>query len=83
MNAINPAKQAAAEAKRYEIEIPVLVCRQTGVVRDYQVSKLPHLFIIDQAGVIRASKLFLKSSAIQEILDGLLAEPAESKTTDE
>lgn len=80
MNAINPAKQAAAEAKRYEIEFPVLVCRQTGVVRDYKVTKLPHLFIIDQEGIILASELFLKTSAIKEILDGLLAEPEDSSS---
>ena len=78
MNAINPSKQAAAEAKRYDIEFPVLICRQSGVVRDYQVTKLPHLFIIDQEGVVQASKLFLKTNDIKEILDGLLAEPVES-----
>jgi hypothetical protein len=76
MNSINPAKQARAEAKRYDIEFPVLVCRQTGVVSDYKVTKLPHLFIIDQEGVIRSSELFLKTDKIKEVLDSLLANPA-------
>ena len=75
MNSINPAKQAAAEAKRYDIEFPVLVCRQTGVVRDYKVTKLPHLFIIDQQGIIKSSELFLKTEQIKEVLDNLLANP--------
>ena len=80
MNAINPAQQAAGEAKRYEIPYDVLLCRESGVVRDYQVTKLPHLFIIDAQGVVRESQLFLKGEKIQEILDKLLAEPVkESK----
>lgn len=74
MNAINPAAQAAAEAKRYEIDFPVLICRESGVVRDYEVTKLPQLFIIDQQGIVRESKLFLKSEDIKVIIDGLLAE---------
>ena len=74
LNAINPSKQVAAEAKRYKIPFPVLVCRETGVVRDYQITKLPHLFIIDQEGVIRESSLFLKTEKIEEVVDNLLAE---------
>lgn len=74
MNAINPAQQAEAEAKRYDIEFPVLVCRETGVLRDYQVTKLPQLFIIDRKGVIQESKLFLKMEQIRDEIDTLLAE---------
>ena len=74
MNAINPSQQAEVEAKRYDIEFPVLVCRETGVVRDYRVTKLPHLFIIDRQGDIQESKLFLKMEQIKEEIDTLLAE---------
>ena len=74
MNAINPAQQAAGEAKRYQIPYDLLLCRETGVVRDYQVTKLPHLIIIDAQGVIQESQLFLKSEKIREIVDKLLAE---------
>jgi hypothetical protein len=74
MNAINPAKQAEADAKLYDIPFDVLLCRNTGVVRDYEISKLPHIIIIDGKGVIRESRLFLKSEDIKAILDGLLAE---------
>jgi hypothetical protein len=73
MNAINPAPLAAAEGKRYEITFPILLCRDTGVIRDYQITKLPQLFIIDQKGVIQESKLFLEADKIKPILDGLLA----------
>lgn len=52
----------------------MLVCRETGVVRDYKVTKLPHLFIINQEGVIQESKLFLKTEKIKEVIDSLLAE---------
>lgn len=74
MNSINPAPQAAAEAKRYEIQFPVLVCRETGVVRDYQISKLPHLIIIDKKGVIRTSTTFLKTDDIKKVVDELIKE---------
>lgn len=83
MNSINPAKQAEAEAKRYEIEFPVLVCRQTGVVSDYKVTKLPQLFIIDQTGIIKSSELFLKSDDIKEVLDTLLIAPVETEVESE
>jgi len=74
MNAINPAKQAEADAKLYEIPFDVLLCRNTGVIRDYEISKLPQIIIMDGKGVIRESKLFLKSEEIKTILDQLLAE---------
>jgi len=74
MNAINPAKQAAADAKLYKIPFDVLLCRETGVIRDYEISKLPYIFIIDGQGIIRESKLFLKSADIKTALDKLLAE---------
>jgi len=51
----------------------VLVCKGSGVVRDYKVSKLPHLMIIDREGVIRASALFMKADKIQAAVDPLLA----------
>ena len=72
LNAINPAPLAAAEAKRYEIPYPVLLCRDTGVIRNYQVTKLPHLFIIDAKGVIQESKLFLEADKIKKVVEGLL-----------
>jgi hypothetical protein len=78
MNAINPAQQAAADGKRYEMSFPILLCRETGVIRDYRVTKLPHLFIIDAKGVIRESKLFLEADKIKKILDGLLSEASET-----
>jgi len=74
MNAINPAKQAEADVKLYEIPFDVLLCRNTGVIRDYEISKLPQIIFIDGKGVIRESKLFLKKEDIKTILDQLLAE---------
>jgi len=48
------------------------------VVRDYRITKLPHLIIIDTEGVIRKSELFLKKDKIKEVLDSLLAEQTEA-----
>ncbi len=75
MNAINPAKQAEAEAKRYNIPFDVVVCRGAGVIRDYEVTKLPQMFIIDGKGIIQASELFMQADQIKGILDKLLAAP--------
>lgn len=74
MNAINPAKQAEADAKLYDIPFDVVLCRDTGVARDYKLDKLPQIFVIDGKGIIRESKLFLKSADLKTILDKLLAE---------
>ena len=49
------------------------------MVRDYKVTKLPHLFIIDHEGIIKSSELFLKTDKIKEVLDILLAKPAEAR----
>ena len=78
MNAINPVGQAKAEARRYKIEFPVLICRQTGVVRDYEITKLPHLFIIDSEGIIQSSELFLEEKDIKTVLDNLLTKQAKA-----
>jgi alkyl hydroperoxide reductase subunit AhpC len=81
MNAINAAQQSAAEAKRYNITFPTLLCRDTGVIRDFEVTKLPQLFIIDQKGIIQASALFLDTEKIKVVLDKLLAaEPVKAET---
>jgi hypothetical protein len=74
MNAINPAPLAATDGKRYEISYPILLCRDTGVIRDYEITKLPQIFIIDQKGVIRESKLFLEADKIKKVLDGILTQ---------
>lgn len=39
----------------------------------YKITKLPHLFILDQQGVIRASERFLKADEIKAVVDGILA----------
>ena len=72
MNAINPAKQAEAEAKRYNIPFDVVICRGAGVIRDYEVTKLPQVFIIDDKGVIQASELFMQADQMKGVLDKLL-----------
>lgn len=80
MNAINPVGQAKAEARHYGIEFPTLICRETGIVRDYKISKLPHLIIIDHEGIVRSSELFLPEDAIKSILDDLIAKLPQAET---
>jgi len=74
MNAINPVGQAKAEAEHYKIEFPTLICRETGIVQKYKITKLPHLIILDPEGIVRSSELFLKADEMKVILDDLISE---------
>ena len=60
INAINPSKLALSEVEKYEIDFQVLEGRGSGVTKDYKVSKLPLLVIIDKDGIIRTSELYLQ-----------------------
>ena len=66
INAINPAKKAMAEIEKYRMNFQVLEGRGSGVTRDYKVSKLPLLVIIDKNGIARTSTLYLKYEELRE-----------------
>ena len=66
INAINPGKLAMMEVKKHEIDFQVLEGRGSGVTRDYKVSKLPLLVVIDKDGIIRTSELYLQYDELKE-----------------
>jgi hypothetical protein len=49
------------------------MCKGSGVVRDYKVTKLPQIFIVDREGVIQVNDLFMKTEEIKAAIDPLLA----------
>lgn len=75
INVINQKGQTEAEVKKYNMDFTVLLGRGSELTSLYKIKKLPHLFILDQQGVIRASERFLKTEEIKTILDEILAAP--------
>ena len=65
-------KQTKAEVKRYNMHYNVLLGRGHELTSLYKIKKLPHLFILDQKGVIQSTKRFLKTEEIKLVLDRLL-----------
>ncbi len=54
------------------MDYTVLLGRGANITSDFKVTKLPHLFIIDQKGVIQGSDRFMKEKEIKNLLDKLL-----------
>jgi len=71
---INKKGRVEAEVKKYKMNYTVLVGRGQNLTSEYEIKKLPHLFILDPKGFIHTSKRFLKKEKIMEALDELLSE---------
>lgn len=54
------------------MDYTVLSGRKERITSLYKVKKLPHLFIIDEKGIIRSSERFLVAKDIQKVIDKLL-----------
>ena len=74
MNPINREGKVESDAKRYKLPFPVLVGRDTDIVKDYRIKSLPRIIIIDIKGQVAFYEKFAPAEEIQEILDSLLAE---------
>ncbi len=74
INVINKKGRVEAEVKKYKMNYTVLVGRGKNLTSEYEIRKLPHLFILDPKGNIHTSKRFLKKEKIMEALDELLSE---------
>ena len=72
INVINKKGQVKAEVKKYNMDYTILLGRGAKITSEYKIKKLPHLFIINQKGVIHTSKRFLKADKIKEALDSIL-----------
>lgn len=79
VNPINREGKVESDAKRYKLPFPVLVGRDTDIVKDYRIKGLPRIIIIDIKGQLAFYEKFAPAEEIQEILDSLLEEvPSES-----
>ncbi len=74
INVINQKGQTEAEVKKYNMDYTVLLGRGFELTSLYKIKKLPHLFILDQKGVIQSSERFLKTEEIKEVLDRIITE---------
>lgn len=64
------------------MDYTVLSGRGKGITSDYKVTKLPHLFIINQKGVIYTSERFLPAEGIRDAVDELLNKPVDAEQED-
>ena len=74
INVLDKKGRVEAEVKKYKMNYTVLVGRGENLTSEYEIKKLPHLFILDQRGVIHTSERFLKDEEIMQALDELLRE---------
>ena len=72
MNAINRDGNVAADAKRFKLPYPVLVGRNSDIVKNYKLKSLPQLVIIDLEGKVALFEKFVKADEIKALLDTLL-----------
>ena len=66
VNAINPPQKAMMEVDKYKMDFQVLEGRGSGVTKDYKISKLPLLVVIDKNGVIRTCTMYLKYEELKK-----------------
>jgi len=78
INVLNKKGRVEAEVEKYKMNYTVLVGRGKNLTSDYEIKKLPHLFILDRRGIIHTSERFMKDEEIMKALDELLQE--EEKT---
>ena len=61
-----------SDAKRYKLPYPVLIGRDSDIVKNYKITKLPKIIIIDHEGKIALYEKFAPAERLQEVLDPLL-----------
>jgi hypothetical protein len=67
----NPGR-VKSDVEAEKLPYPVLIGRRTGISKEYKISRLPNLTIIDQTGLIHTSKVFMKEDDIRKTLDALI-----------
>ncbi len=72
INVIDKEGQTKAEVDKYGMNYTVLAGRGEQLTSKYKIAKLPHLFILDQKGIIQSSQRFLKAEEIKRVIDRIL-----------
>ena len=74
VNLINRKGKVESEARRYKLPFPVLIGRDSEIIRDYKVDTLPRLIIIDKTGAVALDEKFAPAEEIRQTIDALLGE---------
>lgn len=61
-----------ADAKMFKLPYPVLIGEKSNIVKDYGLTLLPQLIIIDTEGNIALYKKFVMFEELKETLDFLI-----------
>jgi len=72
VNPVNREGKIEADAKNYKLNYPVLIGRDSQIVKDYQIQALPLLILIDTEGTIVFIEKFVPFEKIQEAIDPLI-----------
>ena len=72
INTIDRLKRIETDLDGEKLNYPNLIGRRTGITRDYKISVLPYLYIIDVKGNIHTSKIFMKFEEIKDVLANLI-----------
>jgi len=64
------------------MDYTVLIGRGAKLTKTYKIKKLPHLFILDEQGIIKSSKRFLKTEEIKVILDEMMTTKVNQQTSE-
>ena len=72
INVLNIKGQVQAEVKKYKMDYTVLLGRGAKISSDLKITRLPHILIVDQEGIVRASERFLKAEDIKKVLKKIL-----------
>ena len=72
VNPINRKGKVEADAKKYKLGYPVLIGRDSDIIKDYKIKALPKVILIDKQGKIILSEKFIPFEKIQEVLKPLL-----------
>lgn len=72
INVIDKEGQTKAEVDKYGMDYTVLIGRGEQLTSKYKITKLPHLFILDQKGIIQSSQRFLKTEEIKRVINRIL-----------
>ena len=72
INTINRAGKVKSDAQRFDLPFTVLIGRDSDVGKNYKITRLPLLIIVDKSGKIVLKKKFAAYVEISKKLDVLL-----------
>ena len=74
VNAINSPRRVRAVADKYQLDYQVMEGRGSGIARDYQITVLPQIYVIDKEGIIRFIEMYPDYDDLQETVTPLITE---------